>query len=195
MPITILKDAVVVGGRRVSFSDFPRWHSHHLAKVSGTRELEKQGAALVLSGFPCLQLPQFIRGICRWGGYAGIAGRILKRNATRKIREQFESARHALTTSHPVRCALAALNRLKGLGTPSFASKHLRFLRPDICPVLDRLLCQDLGYSFTAEGYQQISHNCCSVAKLLPPVPFAWGAADVEMSFFAFLQLPVEPNT
>jgi hypothetical protein len=51
----------------------------------------------------------------------------------------------------PRRAALAAVNQLCCLGRPSFASKHLRFLRPEHCPVLDSVLATTLGYRSSPE--------------------------------------------
>ena len=195
MPITIVNNSVFAGAQTIPFADFPLWHAHHLQRVAGTRQLEHDGAALLAAGFPFPQLETFIRAVCRWGGYAGIAGRILSRNTAQEITTRFSDTTPNFAGAQPAASALVSLNHLSDLGTPSFASKHLRFMRPDICPVLDSLLSQSLGYPFTPAGYQQLSTDCCVIAQhlgaagILLPEDKRWGAADVEMSIFACLHL------
>ncbi|MFT4175787.1 MAG: hypothetical protein QM627_03950 [Luteolibacter sp.] len=195
MPISIVNNTVIAGGTSIPFEDFPKWHAYHLERVAGTQQLERDGAALIGSGFQFPQLEDFIRAVCRWGGYAGIAGRILNRNSQQAIISSFSSTIPAFACHHPASSALVALNHLSDLGTPSFASKHLRFLRPDVCPVLDRLLSQSLGYRFTPVGYQQFSTDCSTIAQQLITSGIfqasgkRWGSADVEMSIFARLHL------
>jgi hypothetical protein len=91
--------------------------------------------------FPERDLEPFITAACNWGGYAGIGRRILNRNSLPALRDGLREANELLDKQTPdVEGALTRLNRLHSLGSPSFASKHLRFLRPDICPVLDSVL-------------------------------------------------------
>ena len=195
MPIRTVNNSVFAGAQAIPFADFPRWHAHHLQRVAGTQQLEHDGAALLAAGFPFPQLRTFIRAVCHWGGYAGIAGRILNRNTAQDITARFSGTTPAFACAQPAASALVSLNHLSDLGTPSFASKHLRFIRPDICPVLDSLLSQSLGYRFTAAGYQSFSTDCCSAAVQLSaagvalPTGNPWRAADVEMSIFACLHL------
>jgi hypothetical protein len=193
MPISIANGNVLAGGTSIPLADFPQLHAHHLNEVAGTRQLELAGFALSKHEFAFAALEPFIRQVCRWGNYAGIAGRILKRNTPQELMSRFAGTTAGFMGARPAATALVSLNYLSGLGTPSFASKHLRFIRPDICPVLDRLLSRDLGYCFTPPGYQQFSTDCCAVAHQLDIAGFAlpptnrWGAADVEMSIFARL--------
>jgi hypothetical protein len=195
MPIQIFPGSVVVQGHNIPFDSFPELHGRHLQKVNNTQQLEQDGARLIRDGFPFDNLEQFIRQVCRWGGYPGIAGRVLNRNGQQEIIQRFSDTILAFAAAQPAAAALASLNHLTDLGTPSFASKHLRFLRPDICPVLDRFLSRDLGYPFSTAGYQQMSDNCIEIGTLitnqLGPLDEGrpWGAADVEMSIFAFLHL------
>jgi len=76
---------------------------------------------LTNAGFPDQQLELFIRGVCSWGGYAGIAGRILKQNSLVDIRAQFVKAANYLVEVEPNPvCSLAAINQITQLRTPSF---------------------------------------------------------------------------
>jgi hypothetical protein len=191
LPTRHIGGPIINGPQRIPFAIFPQWHAYHLHTVANTQLLELAGANLLAAGFIFPQLAQFIRDVCRWGGYAGIAGRVLNQNAQQQIVACFGNTVPAFAGHRPASAALMALNNLRGLGTPSFASKHLRFLRPDICPVLDRLLSRSLGYQFAVAGYDQFSKDCCLVAQALNvarislPTGIAWGAADVEMAMFA----------
>jgi len=200
MPLNILLTGVQVAGKLIPFADFPAYRARHLTRVLGTLDLEIRGNNLRSASFRAADLDSFIREVCRWGNYPGIAGRVLKRNVMTTLQDQFNAATSLLNVDQAsTDVALAAINKIKSLGTPSFASKHLRFLRPDICPVLDTIMSIRAGYAFTPGGYKMFSEHCLTVARVLSSVsPLAaadsevarktWGAADVEMAVFAFLQ-------
>ena len=64
-------------------------------------------------------------GHLAWGGYAGVSGRVLKHNKLIEIRRSLAEAQEQLTASPPnIASALQTVNRLRGLGQLSFASKH-----------------------------------------------------------------------
>jgi hypothetical protein len=194
MPINLSPNGVL--GVSLPLCRFPHYYARHLAAFTGTLQLQRNGAALIAGGFPPQLLKQFIVGVCKWGNYPGIGGRVLKRNTTASICSQFANAAAAFATAAPASAALSALISLKGFGV-SFASKHLRFLRPDICPILDDQLSRHCGYLKTPSDYQQFANDCLSIAARLNsagpsfslPTGAPWGAADVEMSLFACLYL------
>jgi hypothetical protein len=129
------------------------------------------------------------------GEYSGIAGRVFARNADLYLVNQFCGAWELLEARGPASNALQILNRINGLGRPSFASKHSRFLDPHRCPVLDSVLSGTLRYRLDAAGYQAFCNDCYSVAVACPnqsePVgSIAFGAADVEMAIFSCLFHP-----
>jgi len=135
--------------------------------------------------------------VCEWGGYPGTARRVLQGNPFPEIRRRFTRAIAALTPDEPnIQSALLEISRVRHLGL-SFASKHLRLLRPDVCPVLDSVLSEKLGYALSAPGYQRFSDDCLEVAAVLHrhgvsnPVgrdEGAWFAADVEMALFVYVK-------
>jgi hypothetical protein len=142
------------------------------------------------------ELEPFITAVCNWGGYAGIGRRILNRNSLTALRDGIREADGLLDKSTPdVEGALTRLNRLHSLGSPSFASKHLRFLRPNICPVLDSVLRDALPYSFDPEGYATFAEHCRSIGEILKQQRAnnqwgrhdgAWYAADVEAALYIY---------
>ncbi len=180
-------------------SDFTYFIELHLKHWSGTRELEEQAYNLSAANFQNQQLINFIKDVCRWGNYPGIAGRVLNQNDISIIQKNFVSAWGKLKSNIPnVREAIIRINAIKNLGTPSFASKHLRFLRPQVCPVLDSIIWYGIGkYSFNPNGYEQFSRDCLEVADILQRKGIVnplgreagkWFAADIEMAIFEYLR-------
>ncbi len=84
MPIRITQADVTAIGP-IPLDDFPHLAEVHLRCVPGrrnapnTRELEEERRYLRQKDFPHKHnlIEPSIRGVCRWGGYAGIAGRVL----------------------------------------------------------------------------------------------------------------------
>ena len=198
MPVQVKTSSVVFGKTAIPLTEFTGLVEKHLSTVPETRDLERECARLRAVDFSEPELERFIRRVCRWGGYAGTAGRVINQNPSKKIREQFRSANSALEMNPPnVTGALHEINRIKHLGRPSFASKHLRCLRPDVCPILDSIVSEKLNYAYNVRGYGQLSKDCLRVAEALQalgiPNPMSrenhrWFAADVEMALFAHLK-------
>ena len=166
-------------------------------QIEKTLSLEAEARQLMAAGFSRKQLSDFIRGVCAWGGYPGTAERVLEQNAWSDIQGQFGKAKAALSLDPPdVQSALRSLVRVRHLGL-SFASKHLRLLRPDVCPVLDSTLSETLGYPLDSRGYQRFSEDCQKAAALLQRQgvrnPLGrdggkWYPADVEMALFVYVK-------
>ena len=195
--LQLTNNTITFPNMTLSFHEFPSFVVHHLKKAEGTQQLELEGIHLQSNDFTVAELEHFIRHVCRWGGYPGIAGRILKQNRIESIQTQFIRATNILSASIPdVQSALEAVNHIRQLGSISFATKHLRFLRPDVCPVLDSLISKNLGYSLIPTGYKQFSGDCSRIAETLQMYAIRnprnrdnsrWFAADVEMALFARL--------
>ena len=199
MAVKITNNTIIIGVV-LQPSDFTKLVKHHPVRLSDTRELEQEASCLRAAGFPEERLASFIRKVCKWGGYAGIAGKVLKNNTLPMIQRRFVNATNALNSDTPdVQGALREINQIKGLGRPSFASKHLRFLRPDVCPVLDRTISKHLQYPLDEYGYKQFSDDCLRIAETLQQHGVSnpmgresgkWFAADVEMALFQYLREP-----
>lgn len=198
MPVTIANNQICFPGSAIPPQNFPALVRRHLDNVPCTRDLEAQTARLVVSDFRVPLIEPFLRAVCNWGLYAGIAGRVLRRNTIDFIRQQFVAAVVFLDSTSPdVPAALREINQIVGLGRPSFASKHLRFLRPDICPILDSVISRGMGYTEDVASYGQLSDDYLKVARLVEacqqPNPMKrangkWFASDVDMALFAHLQ-------
>jgi hypothetical protein len=193
MTIYAVEENVVLGVS-LPLAHFSAFAEEHKRRFPNTESVESQGALLVQADFPESAIAPFITAVCNWGGYAGIGKRILIRNTPAALRDGLHEANALLKGPTPdLEGALTRLNRLHSLGSPSFASKHLRFLRPDICPVLDSILRDALPYSFDADGYAAFAADCISIAAMLKRQhavsPWngrngSWFAADVEAALY-----------
>jgi hypothetical protein len=196
MPLFSIHQSAIFG-TSIPLSSFPRLLEAHQSKYQTTRSIEEQGAALVQSDFTNSSIKDFVMAVCDWGGYSGIGGRILKRNNVIQIASALRAAFQGLEGEKPDFInSMAALNALNSLGTPSFSSKHLRFLRPDICPVFDSLLQEALPYSFDVSGFAQFADDCAFLAEKLSEHGVnnpshrptgKWFVADVEAAIFAYV--------
>ncbi|MBI5291440.1 MAG: hypothetical protein HY872_06145 [Chloroflexi bacterium] len=197
MPIQIADTGIRIEQHLIKFGDFTQLVDRHLHAYPSTSELELEGAQVRTQGFPDEQLCDFIQHVCRWGGYAGIAARVLAQNNVVDVRARFHDAVTSLEQNEPdLESALQAINSVRQLGTPAFASKHLRFLRPDICPVLDSINSTRLAYEFNPSGFAALARDCLAVAQILQQHGISnpmqremgrWFVADVEMALFAHL--------
>lgn len=196
MQLVVDEDSAVFE-RRFKLADFPDLVRAHLKNVPNTAEWEQLGQTVLDSEFEFEGLKKFIRNVCYWGGFAGVGGRVIKNNSCEVIIEKFRVARGYMTQEKPDKAnALQAINELKGLGTPSFASKHLRFLWPQFCPVLDSNTTK-LGYDFTPEGYAKFAEDCEAIAKALMDRKIEnpigersdqWFVSEIDMALFAQLR-------
>jgi hypothetical protein len=200
MSLSIRTDSVLVGEQKIRARQFTGLVEVHLAKVPGTRSLEDEAVGLIRQDFAPLDLSHFIRGVFKWGGHYERAGRTLysENHVNPELQPRFRAA--AAFLGGPVAdvcAALIELNHIKGLGEPSFASKHLRFLCPRFCPVLDSVVAAGVGYERSVVGYGQWSAESAAAARHLEHCAVrnpmgrpggAWFAGDVDMAIFACLQ-------
>ena len=186
---------VVRFGVSIQLADFEGLASEHLRRNPTTPEIESTGSSLIDAGFPESETKSFVREVCAWGGYAGVGGRTLKLNEATVISGALREAHRILSTDPPeIAEALRAVNCVKTLGAPSFASKHLRFLAPQLCPVFDAYLQQILPYSDDPSGYAAFAADCSSLASHLTsasaqnpwPNRDRWYAADAEAAIYVW---------
>lgn len=184
-----------VANVKIASTDFPDLARLHRSKYCGTAETEEEGAALVRSGFAHAETRNFVRAVCRWGGHAGIAGRVLKDNTLTKIAGAFSEA-HGLASRGCIEEGLISIMQLKQLGTTSFASKHLRFIQPEMAVVLDSVIRDKLGYAMNAAGYRLLLDTCAHAVTALNELGIhnplrvggVWYVSDVEAALFAKLR-------
>jgi hypothetical protein len=196
MPFLELINGRAYLGVSFELEKFPAMILQHGEDFEDTLQMEQTYAHLIEEPFDHFQaVAAYIRDVCRWGHYAGVGGKVLKNNSEEAILGAFEAARGALLSDTPnLVAALTSLNRLHGLGTASFASKHLRFLRPEWCPVYDSVLNNVLPYDSNPTGYAQFAEDCHAIAQALcersiqNPVrnnEIIWHVGDVEAAIFS----------
>jgi hypothetical protein len=194
MSITI-SDGSASFGLRIPLDSFSPLLQSFIYRYPTTSEIEGLGQKLAQADFPAEETKQFVRRVCEWGGYPGIGGRILKNNPIEALSQTLRDSLRTLLTEASTAKALTQVNALRGLGSPSFASKHLRFLKPDLCPVLDSILHDALPYPFNPDGYSEFCGDCGLLAGALlergvrnPVVrpDGRWFAADVEAALYEF---------
>jgi hypothetical protein len=179
---------------RLSFeiARLPKYLQQGLDADKSTLEVEHAGQQLVLKAFPVDLTADFVRKVCCWAGYAGIAGKVLRHNSQEKIAETMKRA-YDHTEREDLRAALEAMLGLRGLAV-SFASKHLKFLNPNRHVVLDSTISERLGYPRAPDGYCEFVADCASVltavkaAKVMRPSGNPFRIADVEMAIFQILR-------
>jgi hypothetical protein len=199
--LEVIGHAVWYGSNGTALDAFPELLRLHLNRTRGAVDLEAQARRVASAGFPPADLEVFIRGVCTWGGCPGMAGRVLARNAPESVAAAFRQAYRELAADRSghesAAAALSEINRIKGLGAPSFASKHLRFLAPSQCPVLDSLIATTCDYPFTVSGYARYAADCATIAAALeaegirnpsPGSPDVWRVADVDAALFASIR-------
>lgn len=191
MYLTTRKHSVFFGSS-FRFADFPKLILIHEDSFPRVLELEDEAQNLITSGFKAKGLRKYIPAVCKWGKYAGIGAKVVQSNSIKKIQDSFRAANTWLSSAKPrPEEALRCINQIKNLGRPSFASKHLRMMYPNICPVFDSVLNDKLPYSFNPSGYAEFAKDCAEVARLLNsngvtnPLRKLWLVADVERAIFA----------
>jgi hypothetical protein len=198
MPVAIADFAISCSDQSLSYGQFPVKVQRHLLRVPLTESLEQDGEHARTQGHG-FDVASFIHAVCRWGGAPGMAGRVLKQNTSEVILRQFSAATDWLADALDARAlagAILELNELRQLGTPSLASLHLRFLRPDVCGMLDREIASALGYEFTAMGFASYSLDCSEIAARLMAAQIQnprgrdgrWFAGDVDMALSSLIR-------
>jgi hypothetical protein len=174
-------------------ADAPRYLELHRDTDKATPDIEAMGAALVVADFPPDDMPAFVQAVCKWGGYEGIAGRVLKHNSAEEVAAACRKGRQLSLGPDPG-SAIEPIDDLKRLAI-SFASKHLKFLSPGNAVVLDSIISRRLGYPMTVLGYGDLLADCFSLLAEIEnagtPYPFPdgrWRVSDVEMAIFMKLR-------
>ena len=147
--------------------NFPQLLTDFLNENPDTPAIEALAAQLMQSNFPDHSMDDFVTRVCGWGGKQGIRilSRVLKHNTDAEIADALRGASSNLAKGQFLD-ALTQVDKLRFLDV-SFASKFLRFLLPDICPVFDSYLHDALPYTLDASGYSDFANDCAWLANQL----------------------------
>ena len=208
----VRNNALQIGKRKIPLKNFPglvvrNYESGNTAFIRRHFPLEQQGDKWS-NGLPSAdKVEKFFQDTCVWGGFPGIAGRVLKKGNNKKgaVVKAFRAAHKSARAGKRAE-AVEKLTALYGLQL-SFASKQLRMMFSRNCVVFDRILQGKLPYGNDSGGYDDFCHDCERVAKTLNAkgikypqkalqaicnahgadvkVRAQWRAADVEFAIFA----------
>jgi hypothetical protein len=184
-----------LGAYGLANEHFPDRIQRHRLEFPDPEVLENAAAHLAQAEFPQTASLRFLRQVCRWGGYYGIAARVRQNNQPEAIRQAFIGAWQQLSDANVVG-ALGQVNTLHGLSRPSFASKFLRFLAPVQAPILDSIISKRTGFPLSAIGYGQLIQGCHHAAEQLAAAGIVnpvrpdgvWFIADIEAAFYADME-------
>lgn len=184
-------DGVTVDGKYVSYGEFPDCVRTHLDRVPHTLDIEAMAKEFTRRGHQPSDVAPFVWAVCRWGGYPGIAGRVLRDNSPQHAAASFRDAVRQIESG--VEVAICHVLSLRQLGV-SFASKHLRFLAPEACAILDSQMAAAAELGRSPRGLAEYSAICAGLSARLQarPIPNPvqrpgglWYPADVDMALFA----------
>jgi hypothetical protein len=198
MPVLVADQSVKIIRLSVPLDCFPALlAAHPEAQPQGgaptTDQLEQHAVRYVAGRYQPDETADFVKAVCWWGNYAGVAGKVLRRNTSTTIADALRRGRDHVVAGRPAQ-AIASVIALEGLGV-SFGSKHLRFLAPAHAVVLDSIISERLGYLRTAEGYSEFVADCACLRDILnerqiaaTPDRKTWRISDVEMAIYMSLR-------
>ncbi|HEX5279696.1 MAG TPA: hypothetical protein VFW28_06430 [Micropepsaceae bacterium] len=148
--------------------------------------LEATAQELCAQDFPDDRSARFAEEVIRWGGGHRFVGRFREMNANADIAEALRRAA-ALADQGAVSQAVAWVQTLNYLGQ-SFASKLVRFIRPERAVILDDVIRSSLGYLDNEQGYDEFLSDCRQVLDLALQEQPQLRVCDIEAAVFAKLQ-------
>jgi hypothetical protein len=102
---------------------------------------------------------EFSEAVCMWGGGGRVWTRIEQLNQSKAdLQVRLDKWLAIADSSNNYFEAIAPGYEIPGLGI-SFASKHLRWLKPDRYAVLDEVLEEGLGFAANPVGYRFFMHT------------------------------------
>jgi hypothetical protein len=177
MPVLVADQSVKIIRLSVPLDCFPALlAAHPEAQPQGgaptTDQLEQHAVRYVAGRYQPDETADFVKAVCWWGNYAGVAGKVLRRNTSTTIADALRRGRDHVVAGRPAQ-AIASVIALEGLGV-SFGSKHLRFLAPAHAVVLADCAClRDIL------NERQIAAT---------PDRKTWRISDVEMAIYMSLR-------
>lgn len=131
---------------------------------------------------------EFSRRVCEWGRGARVWGNLNRFHTqaalTQELRAWFSSLE---SVQDDDAIAVERGVSIKGLGV-SFASKHLRFLKPDRYGVLDEVLSLGLGFALNPAGYALFMYE---LRRFKHKHQLSHSIAQVEASLFGLVRQSV----
>jgi len=193
MPVGLINGSINIIRLSMTPEEFPEYLAKGINADPTTQNVEQEARNLIDNDFRDDLTEAFVKSVCRWGNYAGVAGKVLKHNKLGVVSKTLRTALNQ-TEAHDVQLALRTTLSIRGLAV-SFASKHLKFLNPERHVVLDSIISENLGYprDTNGDGYVMFVADCAQALKIIKdksiPYPASapakeWRIADIEMAIF-----------
>ena len=186
---------ISVGGETIPFREFPCLYGKFLGATNETREIEKEGAALMKARrFGDKRAYCFVLSILKWGGPTGaqIRGNLHRYYRGGEAKIQSGLAQAVRDTVHSLKTgscadAIQTITSHKGFQTP-YGSKVLRMLAPERAVVYDNVLNRKMKLGWGRFAYGEFCDSCVLLAGELNKRKIGtrrWKAADVEAVIYA----------
>lgn len=157
MPVVQLDGQISFVQIGLAPSEVPKLLAQHRSEYSDTQDVEQRAKRLIAASGS----REFVASVCKWGGGQRLVSRICKDGDATIARSATEAIEEGDVT-----LAIGELINLRYLGL-SFASKVARFLAPDKCVVLDRVIRCRIGYVESSEGYTEFLQDCFQLLHML----------------------------
>jgi hypothetical protein len=138
---------------------------------------------------------EFSKAVCMWGGGGRVWTRIEQLNHNKAdLKVRLDQWLAVADSSSNYFEAIAPGYEIPGLGV-SFASKHLRWLKPDRYAVLDDVLEEGLGFAANPVGYRFFMNTLREFqSKNVPPIDQSVTVAELESAIFLLVRQTVRSN-
>lgn len=166
--------------------EIPQLLDRHRQKWEPAERLEAEARGLDAHNFEPKASKSFVLQVIKWGRGHRFAGRFDALNPDQTVGSALSQSA-MLADQGRVGEAVEAVRRLARLGQ-SFASKVVRFLRPEKAVVLDSVIRERLGYPETPDGYEQFLADCQSIRAVVVDTVPGIRICDVEAAIFAKIQ-------
>ncbi|WP_342637100.1 hypothetical protein [Thioclava nitratireducens] len=186
MPILVHDGSLRLVKLDIQPQEIPALLQAHRTKWEPPQRLEARGEALIAADFPSDEAVQFAYDVIRWGKGHRFVDRFKTQNSpdsvSRALRQSVKLADRGNVAE-----GVEEIRKLSWI-SQSFASKIVRFLRPNAAVILDSVIRNALGYAETKDGYNAFLRDCeemlAAVADDYPQLR----VCDIEAAIFAKLQ-------
>jgi len=141
---------------------------------------------VIAAGYALENSMRFATGVILWGGGHRFSGRFQAKNAAEEVAAALEKSVDLTDQGHAGE-AVEVVQQLEQLGQ-SFASKIVRFLRPEKAVILDSIIRNALGYAESTEGYEEFLADCRTIRDDAKDTNPGLRVCDVEAAIFAKIQ-------
>ncbi|TDX99329.1 hypothetical protein [Thiohalophilus thiocyanatoxydans] len=163
--IRFTKDALNSAIAIMSYDEKTK-HVENLGKSSNFKDLSKT--------------LYFSECVCDWGRGQRVWANLNRHHSSSVLGQLLSKWLLSVKARYGDLYAITLGTNIKGLGV-SFASKHLRHLKPEKFPVLDSVLHQGLGYALNSAGYNLLISD---LSRLKNENSLPYRIADIESGIF-----------